>query len=319
SEARRKMSTGGIDTLRDMITCPIDYQEFDDPRMLPCGHVYCRNCLDRYLEKIHKLDARGHKILECPVCRKQITIDPHKGASSLNPSFNHNKLISFVKKYFDHQDDAKQHETEDVEEHTNASIKRRKSSVYSQELVSEMVNTLILEQADTRNADQIISSVNDYLSIHGARDHPVNFINTTPQFLHSMSQPTVDDSSLPLFPMPSAPPLDDSYSNSSHQRTPGNSERFSGATNHLRAPERPPSPENEHNDAYLQSRSVENVRVSMRRNCSYSRLHKDEGYCVLEGCVHGACVDMQLMSIFSTDCPKLNPNTPTQREYRLFI
>ena len=43
------------------VTCPICYQLYKDPKVLPCQHSYCRECLGK-LEK--------NKQVTCPECRK---------------------------------------------------------------------------------------------------------------------------------------------------------------------------------------------------------------------------------------------------------
>lgn len=34
----------------DELTCPICYSIFEDPRVLPCSHTFCRNCLEDILQ-----------------------------------------------------------------------------------------------------------------------------------------------------------------------------------------------------------------------------------------------------------------------------
>ena len=51
------MATGGT----DFTTCSICLGPFDTPRMLPCGHSFCIDCLQ-------SLITRGDR--NCPDCRK---------------------------------------------------------------------------------------------------------------------------------------------------------------------------------------------------------------------------------------------------------
>ena len=44
----------------DIEKCPICLDDCDDPKILSkCGHVFCRNCIDQYFEKVKP---------QCPCC-----------------------------------------------------------------------------------------------------------------------------------------------------------------------------------------------------------------------------------------------------------
>ncbi|KAI7202342.1 hypothetical protein KC343_g10224 [Hortaea werneckii] len=55
---------------QDGDSCPICYQVFTDPAKTPCGHIYCRECLEAWLEGTNN----------CPTCRSlliaQALIEP---------------------------------------------------------------------------------------------------------------------------------------------------------------------------------------------------------------------------------------------------
>jgi len=53
--------------------CPICAEAFVEPRQLPCGHVYCVECLERLVT----VDDQPPR-LACPVCRAQFAI-PDRG------------------------------------------------------------------------------------------------------------------------------------------------------------------------------------------------------------------------------------------------
>ena len=50
-------------SLEETLTCPICLDLFDDPRLLPCSHTFCRRCL----QGTHLVRS----LLTCPVCRYQ--------------------------------------------------------------------------------------------------------------------------------------------------------------------------------------------------------------------------------------------------------
>ena len=60
--------------LCDKTECPICTEVYTDPRVLPCGHSYCRQCIE----------ALGE--LACPLCRKPFTL-PENAVDDLPKNF----------------------------------------------------------------------------------------------------------------------------------------------------------------------------------------------------------------------------------------
>ncbi|XP_004598393.2 tripartite motif-containing protein 59 [Ochotona princeps] len=81
----------------DELTCPICYSIFEDPRVLPCSHTFCRNCLENVLQASgHFYIWRPLRIpLKCPNCRSIIEIAP-TGIESLPVNF---ALMAIIEKY----------------------------------------------------------------------------------------------------------------------------------------------------------------------------------------------------------------------------
>ena len=50
---------------------------YTDPRMLPCLHTFCLQCLEKELEKQHSKDT-----LQCPNCKEKVTL-PQSRVSAL--------------------------------------------------------------------------------------------------------------------------------------------------------------------------------------------------------------------------------------------
>jgi len=49
-----------LDTLVEtVITCPVCKRHFDEPRMLPCSHTFCFQC-------IQQMTVQNNGLLECP-------------------------------------------------------------------------------------------------------------------------------------------------------------------------------------------------------------------------------------------------------------
>ena len=62
--------------IAEMLTCPVCQDEFDDPRILPCGHCYCRRCIGQLS------NTAGPDPFPCPECRK-VTALPFNDTSLL--------------------------------------------------------------------------------------------------------------------------------------------------------------------------------------------------------------------------------------------
>ena len=77
------------------LTCGTCLCQFDNlentPKLLPCSHTVCRNCLHRIVES-QSIDT-GY--FRCPICREHIGI-PRGGVSSFPPSFIVNQLLDLM-------------------------------------------------------------------------------------------------------------------------------------------------------------------------------------------------------------------------------
>uniref|UniRef100_A0A3Q4MMX5 RING-type domain-containing protein n=1 Tax=Neolamprologus brichardi TaxID=32507 RepID=A0A3Q4MMX5_NEOBR len=56
-------SSRGLDSLGRCLTCPVCLDLYRDPHLLPCGHNFCKTCLDR----LKRQAERSH--FRCPECR----------------------------------------------------------------------------------------------------------------------------------------------------------------------------------------------------------------------------------------------------------
>ena len=69
-----------ISTLNDIVEdliCPICWGEFEDPRVLPCHHYYCANCIDAA--------CAGRVSFACPECRNIVQV-PHVSSREAFPA-----------------------------------------------------------------------------------------------------------------------------------------------------------------------------------------------------------------------------------------
>ena len=75
----------GLQDLKDEITCPVCQEFFQDPKILPCFHYYCKRC-------VLQLAAREQPF-PCPECRGD-TLLPPTGADGFPTAFFVNRMKS---------------------------------------------------------------------------------------------------------------------------------------------------------------------------------------------------------------------------------
>ncbi|XP_019642129.1 PREDICTED: tripartite motif-containing protein 2-like [Branchiostoma belcheri] len=80
-----KMETSDFD--EEFLTCAICMLNFRDPKILPCLHSFCRECLQDWAAK--------QQPLECPTCREPVRL-PDQGVDGLRTNFYVNNLLDFA-------------------------------------------------------------------------------------------------------------------------------------------------------------------------------------------------------------------------------
>ena len=87
--AAPNQSTGDVlKKLEEQITCPICLEHFTNPKVLPCLHSFCLQCL----QSVPIVLVEGNHSLPCPTCRTSCPV-PDNGLASLPPSFVINNLM----------------------------------------------------------------------------------------------------------------------------------------------------------------------------------------------------------------------------------
>src|SRR6218665_659824 len=77
--------------LREITECPICMNVFMDPRILPCIHTFCLECLKRISETAKKDPG---DMLPCPLCRKEFLI-PADGINGVPKNFFLENLLQY--------------------------------------------------------------------------------------------------------------------------------------------------------------------------------------------------------------------------------
>ncbi|KAL7851541.1 hypothetical protein AOLI_G00218970 [Acnodon oligacanthus] len=69
----------GMDNLEEDLTCSVCYSLFNDPRVLPCSHTFCKGCLENVLQVSSNFSIwRPLRLpLKCPNCRSVVELPPN--------------------------------------------------------------------------------------------------------------------------------------------------------------------------------------------------------------------------------------------------
>ncbi|NXK89706.1 TRI59 protein, partial [Formicarius rufipectus] len=70
-----------MEGLEEELTCAVCYGIFEEPRVLPCSHTFCRSCLQGILRS-----SPGRRSLRCPTCRASTDL-PAASLDSLPTNF----------------------------------------------------------------------------------------------------------------------------------------------------------------------------------------------------------------------------------------
>ena len=53
-----------MDRLKNLLECSVCLDRYEDPKLLSCGHHFCRECIED-LVVVNKIDGAGH--ISCPL------------------------------------------------------------------------------------------------------------------------------------------------------------------------------------------------------------------------------------------------------------
>ena len=76
----------GLEELEKEITCPVCHEHFHDPKILPCCHYYCKECVQKLVSR-----AGPNRPFACPECRHD-TVLPQNDPNQLPTAFFVNRM-----------------------------------------------------------------------------------------------------------------------------------------------------------------------------------------------------------------------------------
>ena len=77
--------------MADLTECPVCLDEYKDPKLLPCNHTLCLNCLEN-LQRTKQKGKKGSH-LKCPICNTIHEV-PERGVTSFTENQHVIELIS---------------------------------------------------------------------------------------------------------------------------------------------------------------------------------------------------------------------------------
>ena len=84
----RRTSTSALKKLEEQLTCAICLDLYTNPKILPCFHSFCQQCLEGLLQ-----DPQGDNyFISCPTCRHHTQLPQPTGAADFQAAFHINNL-----------------------------------------------------------------------------------------------------------------------------------------------------------------------------------------------------------------------------------
>ena len=77
-----------LERFDEQITCPVCLEQYTEPKLLQCHHVYCKDCLEGLLKR-----AADKTVLVCPTCRKETPVPQESGVSGLGVAFHIDEMM----------------------------------------------------------------------------------------------------------------------------------------------------------------------------------------------------------------------------------
>lgn len=157
-----------LDKLNTKLECAVCFKSYQDPKLLPCFHVFCKCCLE-------KLVVDDGSCLSCPTCR-QVTPLP-KGVAGLQTDFHVEHLFEIR--------DAFKRATKSAQENLCEKCKQQDAVVFCSNC-----SQFICDKC--KNMHQLFSELKSHqiVSMDQVREDATNMVRTSKQTLHCPKHPS---------------------------------------------------------------------------------------------------------------------------------
>ena len=89
AESQVPVADKALKKLEDQLTCAVCLDDFKQPKMLNCFHVFCEQCLQRLVVQ----ERQGQVSLRCPTCRRSTLLPSATSVSGLQSAFHVHHLL----------------------------------------------------------------------------------------------------------------------------------------------------------------------------------------------------------------------------------
>ena len=89
AESQVPVADKALKKLEDQLTCAVCLDDFKQPKMLNCFHVFCEQCLQRLVVQ----KKQGQVSLRCPTCRRSTLLPSATSVSGLQSAFHVHHLL----------------------------------------------------------------------------------------------------------------------------------------------------------------------------------------------------------------------------------
>ena len=63
------MASAAPEKVNEQLTCAVCMEQFKEPKVLPCLHTYCKQCLEKLVKK-----QEADHVITCPECRQDTKV-----------------------------------------------------------------------------------------------------------------------------------------------------------------------------------------------------------------------------------------------------
>ena len=89
AESQVAVADKALKKLEDQLTCAVCLDDFKQPKMLNCFHVFCEQCLQRLVVQ----ERQGQVSIRCPTCRRSTLLPSATSVSGLQSAFHVHHLL----------------------------------------------------------------------------------------------------------------------------------------------------------------------------------------------------------------------------------